>query len=174
VNNLLLMRAAASAKTEIKIVIGIVVMIFLLPVFTVLVILHSGLSVFADGSTDYLYQGEVSTTDLYAYGNCTYWASLKREEAHKPIPNTWGNANTWALNAGLDGYVVDHTPTPTAIMQTTAGALGHVAYVTDVAPDGTWTITEMNVKGFDIVDVATYPAAAAKNYSFIHDKELST
>jgi surface antigen len=59
-------------------------------------------------------------------------------------------------------------------MQTpnSAGGLGHVAYVTAVDPtSGVWTISEMNVKGLDIVDVTTYPASAAQNYNFIHDKE---
>lgn len=177
-NYLLLMRVSASAKTEVKIVVGTVAVILLLPIFAVFTILHSGLSIFASGTVSadsgYLYQGELNKDDLYEWGNCTYWASLKRREAHKPIPNTWGNANTWATRADADGYLVDHTPTETAVMQTDRGLLGHVAYVTGVNPvDGSWTITEMNVKGLDIVDTATYPASAAANYYFIHGKVLS-
>lgn len=118
-----------------------------------------------------LYEGQEIEGDTYAWGNCTYWAYALRLKAGNPIPTTWGNADTWAIRAILDGYQVDHTPTPDAVMQTTAGALGHVAYVTEVDPTtGDWTISEMNAIGLDIVDVKTYPASAAQRYSFIHDK----
>ena len=118
-----------------------------------------------------LYEGPEIAGDTYAWGNCTYWAFALRLKAGDSIPTTWGNANTWAVRATLDGYQVDHAPTPNAVMQTTAGDLGHVAYVTDVDPiTGIWTISEMNAKGLDVVDLKTYPAAAAQNYNFIHDK----
>ncbi|HSX05434.1 MAG TPA: CHAP domain-containing protein [Candidatus Saccharimonadales bacterium] len=118
-----------------------------------------------------LYEGPEVAGDTYAWGNCTYWAFALRLKAGDPIPTTWGNANTWAIRAVLDGYEVDHTPAANAIMQTTAGDLGHVAYVTDVdATTGAWTVSEMNVKGLDVIDVATYPASSAQHYSFIHDK----
>jgi surface antigen len=165
------MRAASSVKTEVKIVLSVLAFVVLLPIITVLLILHSGLSILSTGTADALYQGPVSTTDLYDYGNCTYWVALLRQQAGKPIPNTWGNANTWAFRAQLDGYQVDHTPSVTAIMQTSAGDLGHVAFVEDIDPtNGAWTISEMNVKGFDIVDTRTLPDSAAQSYSFIHDK----
>lgn len=121
-----------------------------------------------------LYEGPEVGGDTYAWGNCTYWAFALRLKAGDPIPTTWGNANTWAVRAALDGYQVDHTPTPNAVMETTAGALGHVAYVTAVdLTTGAWTISEMNAKGLDVVDITTYPAAAAANYNFIHDKGTS-
>ncbi|HUB92971.1 MAG TPA: CHAP domain-containing protein [Verrucomicrobiae bacterium] len=120
-----------------------------------------------------LYEGPDITGDTYAWGNCTYWVYALRLQAGDPIPTSWGNAATWAPRALLDGYVVNDTPSPGAIMQTanSAGGLGHVAYVTAVDPTtGAWTISEMNVKGLDVVDITTYPAAAAANYNFIHDK----
>lgn len=117
------------------------------------------------------YEGPLSPNNSYAWGNCTYWASLRRESMGKPIPNTWGNANTWALYARLGGWQVDRTPQVGAIMQTDRGNLGHVAFVKAVDPsNGAWTISEMNVKGLNIVNEATYPASAATNYYFIHDK----
>lgn len=119
-----------------------------------------------------LYEGPEVPGDAYTWGNCTYWVYALRLKAEDPIPTTWGNAATWAPRALLDGYVVDHIPSPGAIMQTSnsAGGLGHVAYVTAVDPTGTWTISEMNVKGLDVVDTSTYPQIAAANYNFIHDK----
>lgn len=109
--------------------------------------------------------------DLYAWGNCTWWVFIKRFEVGDPIPNTWGNATNWAYAAQLDGYTVDHHPTPGSIMQISGVdyGLGHVAFVESVDSDGTWHISEMNVLGLDVVDNKAEPASAAANYRFIHD-----
>jgi surface antigen len=122
-----------------------------------------------------LYEGPDVAGNTYAWGNCTYWVYALRLQAGDPIPTTWGNAATWAPRAAADGYTVDHIPSVGAIMQTpnSAGGLGHVAYVTAVdSTNGAWTISEMNVKGLDVVDITTYPASADANYNFIHDKGL--
>jgi len=108
------------------------------------------------------------TGNKYAFGNCTYWAAQRRAQISKPIPNTWGDAYLWAGRARADSYLVDHTPTPGAIMQTSGGALGHVAFVESVDGDGTWHISEMNVIGLNQVDYRAMPAAAAAYYNFIH------
>lgn len=120
-----------------------------------------------------LYEGPAVSGDTYAWGNCTYWVFYLRQQAGDPIPTNWGNAATWAVNAVLQGYLVDHTPSVGSIMQTpyVDNGLGHVAYVTKVDPTtGAWTISEMNVEGLDVVDTTTYPASAAANFNFIHDK----
>lgn len=126
-------------------------------------------------SSQGLYEGPEVAGDTYAWGNCTYWAFAQRLKAGDPIPTTWGNANTWAERAMADGYLVDHVPKVGAVFQTSAGQLGHVAYVTAVdASSGNWTISEMNVLGLNIVDLKTYPAAAAFQVYFIHDKGSSS
>jgi surface antigen len=61
----------------------------------------------------------------------------------------------------LVGYRVDHIPQQYAIMQTDAGSLGHVAFVESVEPDGSWTISEMNVVGWDILSSRTFKAVQA-------------
>lgn len=104
----------------------------------------------------------------YAFGNCTYWTAQRRAQIGKPIPNTWGDAYLWASRARADSYQVDHAPTPGAIMQTSGGALGHVAFVESVDGDGTWHISEMNVIGLNQVDYRAMPAVAAARYNFIH------
>jgi hypothetical protein len=106
--------------------------------------------------------------DAYAPGNCTYWAALRRGQTNEAIPNNWGDAYMWAAQAAGDGYVVDHTPTTGAVMQTSAGALGHVAFVESVDADGTWHISEMNVEGLGVVDYRALPPSAAADYYFIH------
>lgn len=110
-------------------------------------------------------------TDRYDYGNCTYWVALRRMQVGLPIPNTWGNAITWASRAKRDGYVVNHIPTKYAIMQdpNALGNLGHVAFVESVnILNGQWTISEMNRVGWDEVDYRTLSYAAASQYNFIH------
>ncbi len=111
--------------------------------------------------------------DEYAPGNCTYWVYARRAQVGESVPNTWGNAASWAANAELEGYKVDHTPATYAIMQTpyVDNGLGHVAFVESVSPDGTWNISEMNVLGLYIVDHKSMPASTAVGYNFIHTKE---
>lgn len=111
--------------------------------------------------------------DWYAWGNCTYWAAYRRIQIGEPIPNTWGNAITWAVRAAKDGYLVNHVPSVGAIMQQTnaLGGLGHVAFVEQVNPiNGSWTISEMNRVGFDEVDYRTMSESMALKYNFIHNK----
>ena len=116
-----------------------------------------------------LYTGPISTTNTYDFGYCTFWSALRREQTGKPIPNSWGNANTWGVRAQAGGYLVNHAPVAGAVMQTTAGPLGHVAYVESVSQtDGSWTISEMNFKAWDQVDNRTLSFKAAADYYFIH------
>lgn len=91
--------------------------------------------------------------------------------AGDPIPTSWGNANTWAERATADGYMVDHMPSVNAVFQTSAGDLGHVAYVIRVDPTtGDWTISEMNAPHLNVVSQRTFSKDAAQYYAFIHDK----
>ena len=54
-----------------------------------------------------------------------------------------GNAN-WASAAAASGYTVNNTPKAGAIMQTTQGYYGHVAYVEGVNSNGSVRVSEMN------------------------------
>ena len=181
----LFLSAAGSNKRLVTIILATMTFILAMPMIVVFALGKDTLSFLSDTSADSdsisaistttvgLYEGSDVAGDTYAWGNCTYWVYALRLKAGDPIPTTWGNAATWAPRALLDGYVVNDTPSPGAIMQTanSAGGLGHVAYVTAVDPTtGAWTISEMNVKGLDVVDITTYPSAADANYNFIHDK----
>ena len=162
----LLAIAAISFKKEIRILLISLGVIISLPIIALVSV--TDVSALKDTSVS-LYTGPISTVDTYDYGFCTYWAALRREQMGKPIPNSWGNANTWAIRAALDGYGVNNLPAAGTIMQTTAGSLGHVAYVESVNPaDRSWTVSEMNFKGWDEVDNRTLPAKAAQDYNFIH------
>lgn len=106
----------------------------------------------------------------YAYGYCTYWAASRRAQIGRPVPNNWGNAATWADGARAMGMRVDHIPEAGAVMQVGGGwgGFGHVAFVERVNPDGSWTISEMNFSGWNVVDQRTLSAGEAGSYNFIH------
>lgn len=160
---------AWSLRREIGIVIGILAALIIFPIATVIGLTVPGAdgTIISNPSTS-LYAGPVSTSNTYAYGYCTFWAAKRREDIGKPIPNNWGDAHTWAIRALVAKYTVDHTPSVGAIMQTTAGDLGHVAFVESVTPDGGWTVSEMNAPQWDVVSDRTFKPNIAITYSFIH------
>ncbi len=158
---------AVSFKKELWIILATLIMLLSLPVIALFSV--TDVSALKDPAIT-LYSGPLATTNTYDFGYCTYWAALRREQSGRPIPNSWGNANTWAMRAVAQGYNVDTMPAVGAVMQTSTGPLGHVAYVERVDPvSGDWTITEMNFKAWDQVDQRTVPARNAAQYFFIHD-----
>ena len=64
---------------------------------------------------------------------------------------------------------VNNTPKAGAIMQTTQGAYGHVAYVESVNSNGSVRVSEMNYGyGPGVVTSRTISASQAAGYNFIH------
>lgn len=165
-NAAILMKLRVRFKREL-IVVGVTMLgICCLPVVALATM--TDIHTLANDTSLKLYTANPIAGNSYALGNCTFWVSQRRAEVGFPIPQTWGNANTWDDNAYLDGYRVDHVPTLHAIMQTDEGVFGHVAFVEAVEPDGSWTISEMNVKGWDIVDDRSLSKSDASNFNFIH------
>jgi surface antigen len=153
---------------EISICFSILTFLVFMPIFSVFALTHvSSNSSASDMSNITSFPG-----DTYAWGNCTWWVSIRRSQINDPIPNTWGNAATWASRASADGYIVNHSPTVGSIMQISNvdHGLGHVAFVESIDPDGTWHISEMNVEGLDIVDYKSEPSFAEDSFNFIHSK----
>jgi surface antigen len=99
------------------------------------------------------YMGGPVEKNTYAWGNCTWWSYTMRLWAGSPIPNTWGNANTWDDYAKRDGYVVNQTPAVGAVFQTDAGGggYGHVAYVVAVNEETGESTREHVYAGGDVV-----------------------
>lgn len=180
---LLLVLNYKSTKKLIVLVLATLVVIVSLPVgmvfaFTDMPLLAwtAPLSGATSSTTGVPFDEPIVAGNTYTYGYCTYWAALRRIQTGDPIPNTWGDAITWATRAIFDGYKVDHTPTVGSIFQwpEAPGGEGHVAYVEKVDPvTGAWTISEMNAVGWDVVNERTYPASHAIMYNFIHDKEAT-
>lgn len=162
----LAVKSAISMKKEVGVVLVVLAVLLFMPVAAVMGMTNPGELQNNEGAT--LYTGNAATTNTYIYGYCTFWAAQRRIEVGKPIPNNWGDAHTWDDGARKTGYTVDHTPAKYAIMETDAGALGHVAFVEEVGPDGSWKVSEMNVKGWDILSDRTFKPQQAKDYNFIH------
>lgn len=105
----------------------------------------------------------------YAPGNCTWYAYERRAQLGRSINTgyTWGNAYSWAASARAAGFVVNNTPAPGAIFQTSSGGggYGHVGIVERVE-GGTVYISDMNYAGYNVVTqrILSNPGA----YNYIH------
>lgn len=167
-NPILLIKTTATIKAEIKIAVAVLTFLIMMPMMGVFALTHAKTL----SQAGQVYDASSYPGDFYAWGNCTWWAAMRRSQIGEPIPNSWGNAATWAVNAAAEGYLVDQTPSYGAIMQISAvdGGLGHVAFVESVDPDGTWHISEMNVLGLDVVDDKAMAASAARDFNFIHEQ----
>lgn len=100
----------------------------------------------------------------YDYGYCTWYVANK-----VPVPNNWGNANTWDNLARVSGWTVSGAPRPGAVAQSNAGYYGHVALVEAVSPDGTMIkYSDMNgLAGFGRVGFSGWvPASHFNNYIY--------
>lgn len=106
-----------------------------------------------------------SVGNRYAAGNCTWYAYELRMRLGRPIGSFWGNANTWATSARAAGFVVNNTPAPGAIFQTTAGYYGHVGIVERVE-NGVVYVSDMNYAGYGIITHRTLNGASG--YLYIH------
>ncbi|MEJ7541356.1 CHAP domain-containing protein [Staphylococcus intermedius] len=107
-----------------------------------------------------------SSANLYTAGQCTYYVF---DRVGGKIGSTWGNANNWASAAASAGYTVNNRPSAGAILQTTQGAFGHVAYVESVNSDGSIRVSEMNYGyGPGVVTSRTISAGQAASYNYIH------
>ncbi len=114
-------------------------------------------------------------TSGYDFGQCTYYAALRRQQIGSPVPSNLGNAITWvalAQKAGLSTGSVPHKGaiiwTPPSILSAYYAQYGHVGFVEDVLPDGTVKVSDMNVKGWNVVSQRTLTAEQASAYSYIY------
>lgn len=94
-------------------------------------------------------QPQVTTSAVTSFGNssfpfgqCTYYVATRRNV-------TWsGNAWQWFGNAQAAGLATGQQPRAGAIMVSWESAIGHVAYVEAVTPDGSFRVSEMNYGGY--------------------------
>jgi surface antigen/uncharacterized protein YraI len=93
---------------------------------------------------------EAAAVDPFPWGECTWWAALKRPDL---FPAVRGNAGEWLSEAQRGGIATGSTPAVGAVAVFLpyvggAGQYGHVAYVEAVGGDGTVTISEYNWAGY--------------------------
>ncbi|MCI2748331.1 peptidoglycan DL-endopeptidase CwlO [Staphylococcus warneri] len=106
-----------------------------------------------------------SGSNAYTAGQCTYYVY---DKVGGKIGSNWGNASNWTNAAAQDGYNVSNSPKQGAIMQTSQGAFGHVAYVENVNSDGSIKVSEMNYNGGPgNVSTRTISASQAGSYNYI-------
>jgi len=86
----------------------------------------------------------------FVFGQCTWYVASRRY-----VPWT-GDAWMWWGNARAMGYQGGQVPEPGAIMVTWESAFfGHVAYVEQVNSDGSFVVSEMNFRAWDVIDTRT-------------------
>lgn len=108
-------------------------------------------------------------SNLYDYGQCTWYVFNKRASMGKGISTYWWHARNWANGAIKDGYTVNRTPAYGAIAQTSDGYYGHVAFVERVNADGTILVSEMNyATGVGVIGYRTLNQWQVSRYVFIH------
>lgn len=93
-----------------------------------------------------------TATQAYAFGNCTYYIATRF-----PSIYAWlGNAKDWIGNARKQGYQILQQPAPDTVVVYGPGngysALGHVAVVESVNGDGSFQVSEMNYRGWDVIN----------------------
>lgn len=97
----------------------------------------------------------------FPWGWCTWYVASRR---HVP----WGgNAGTWLYHAKAYGANIGKTPRPGAIMVTGESRYGHVGIVESVSGNS-FTISEMNYKGFGVVSKRTLSKGAGVIKGFIY------
>lgn len=101
----------------------------------------------------------------FAYGYCTWHVANKRF-----IP-WYGNAIDWWPNAAAYGYAEGQVPRVGSVMVTRESIVyGHVAYVESVNGDGSWTVSEMNYRAWNVVDMRTIHPGQVPLVGFIYGR----
>ena len=103
-----------------------------------------------------------SGPNRFAYGYCTWYVANRRY-----IP--WlGNAIDWWPNARAYGFAEGFAPRVGAVMVTRESGYGHVAYVESVGADGSWSVSEMNFVGWNVVSSRTIRPGQVPLVGFIY------
>lgn len=112
------------------------------------------------------------TGNAYAYGQCTWWAYVRRTQLGLPVGSHLGDGGMWADSAKALGYWVDDTPRQGDVIvfspAQVSNAWGHVAIVEKVNGDGSIEISEANVNGQVGPFRRAIEAKQTHEYQYIH------
>lgn len=98
----------------------------------------------------------------FPWGQCTYYVSTRR---NVPLD---GDAWSWYGRARAYGRPEGKVPVQGAILVMWGSWYGHVAYVERVNPDGSFVVSEMNVKGVGVRDERTLTVNSIPLIGFIY------
>ncbi len=130
-----------------------------------------------DSSTYPDYNGvDYPGADSYAFGNCTQYVYNRIIQLGGQIGTHMGNGGEWDINAQAQGYFTTTVPTEGYAVSFPPGVAGsspeygHVAFVEKVYPDNSILVSEMNVKGNNIVSERHISAGVAALATYIQPK----
>ena len=118
-----------------------------------------------------------SSTNTYAFGQCTWYVYNRMQELGTPLENGLGNGADWGKNAKSKGYKTDtqpHVGWAVSFSQGADGAdatYGHVAVVEAISDDGKhFLVSECNVVSSGPGTVSFRELTAGTGVTFIQGK----
>lgn len=118
----------------------------------------------------------VNTGDFgnaYPWGQCTWWAYVRRHQLGLAAASHFGNGGQWAYTARVLGYAVTSKPGVGDVVvfapgqEGADGYYGHVAIVEHVNDDGSILISESNVRGLGVISNRVIPAGSVPFLQYI-------
>nr|WP_259752623.1 amidase domain-containing protein [Lactococcus lactis] len=119
---------------------------------------------------------EYPGADSYAFGNCTQYVYNRIIQLGGLVGTHMGNGGEWGINAQAQGYFTTTVPTEGYAVSFPPGVAGssseygHVAFVEKVYSDNSILVSEMNVKGNNIVSERHISAGVAALVTYIQPK----
>ncbi|MGL4334503.1 MAG: glucosaminidase domain-containing protein [Lactococcus garvieae] len=113
----------------------------------------------------------------YAWGNCTQYVYNRIFQLGGKIGQFMGNGGVWGSSGAAQGYYTTTIPQvgyAVSFPPGVAGAsaeYGHVAFVEKVNKDGSILVSEMNVKGLNVVNYRTISASDASLSTYIQPQK---
>lgn len=109
-----------------------------------------------------------AAVNYYYKNQCTWYVFKKRASVGKAVPNGWGNAKYWYSKAKKAGYRLVKKPAKRAVMQSTSGTYGHVAYVETVYNNGSIKVSEYNYNRPLAYGTRVLSKSSAAKYNYIY------
>lgn len=112
----------------------------------------------------------------YPWGQCTWYVHQRRKQIGKDVGLLMGNGGDWDTNARLQGFKVGKVPKVGSAVSMPHGSFGstlqygHIAFVEKVNKDGSFIVSEANVKGLGVISFRKFTKAEGQRMDFIYDK----
>ncbi|WP_198550151.1 CHAP domain-containing protein [Macrococcoides caseolyticum] len=113
----------------------------------------------------------------YPWGQCTWYVHQRRKQIGKDVGLMMGNGGDWDTNARAQGFAVGKVPKVGAAVSMPHGSFGstltygHIAFVEKVNSDGSFIVSESNVKGLGVISFRSFTKGEGNQMDFIYDKK---